>query len=94
MATKKKKTTKLTMKQREKMLLTPCKTKDELKKWIKYHLRMDIPDHTVSRHSNTNPLDAIWQIYDVCEFWILKIILNTVINQIGNSKFQDSIKKQ
>ena len=56
----------LTMEQREKLLLTPCKTRSELKNWIKFHLKMDIPDCTVSRYSNTNPLDAIWQIYDVC----------------------------
>lgn len=49
-----------------KALLTPCKTKDQLKNWIRYHLNMDVPDCTVSRYADTNPLDAIWSIYDVC----------------------------
>jgi len=49
-----------------KALFTPCKTKQELKNWIKYHLRLDIPDHTVSRYADTNPLDSIWSIYDIC----------------------------
>jgi len=49
-----------------KALLTPCKTKLQMKNWIKYHLNMDIPDFTVSRYADTNPLDAIWSIYDVC----------------------------
>src|SRR5687768_4520088 len=56
----------LTPEQRIKALLTPCKTKIELKNWIRYHLNLDMPDCTVSRYADTNPLDAIWQIYDVC----------------------------
>lgn len=56
----------LTMKQRRAVLLTPCKTKVELKNWIKYHLGLDLPDCTVSRYADTDPLDAIWQIYDIC----------------------------
>jgi len=69
---KKAKTTKavagvpLTMDQRKQLLLKPCKTKAELKNWIKYHTGFDMPDHTVSRYADTNPLDAIWQIYDIC----------------------------
>lgn len=56
----------LTMKQRKTLLLTPCKTKMELKNWIKFHLGMDLPDCTVSRYADTDPLDAIWSIYDIC----------------------------
>jgi hypothetical protein len=56
----------LTMKQRRQILLTPCKSKAELKNWIKYHLKLDLPDCTVSRYADTDPLDAIWQIYDIC----------------------------
>lgn len=56
----------LSIEQKTKMLLTPCKTRAELKNWIKYHLGMDIPDCTVSRYADTNPLDAIWEIYDIC----------------------------
>jgi hypothetical protein len=52
------------------ILLKPCKTRDELKKWIKYHLApsgiTELPDVTVSRYSDTNPLDVIWEVYDIC----------------------------
>jgi hypothetical protein len=27
---------------------------------------MDLPDCTVSRYADSNPLDSIWQIYDIC----------------------------
>ena len=47
-------------------LLTPCKTKDELKNWIKFHLGLHLPDVTVSRYADTNPLDMIWEIYEIC----------------------------
>jgi len=56
----------LTLRQRTKMLLTPCKTRAELKAWIHYHLGLDLPDCTVSRYADSNPLDSIWQIYDIC----------------------------
>lgn len=56
----------LSMKQRIKALFTPCKTKAELKNWILFHLGMDLPDTTVSRYADTNPLDSIWHIYDIC----------------------------
>jgi hypothetical protein len=56
----------LPMKQRIKALFTPCRTKAELKNWIRYHLGMDLPDITVSRYADTNPLDSVWQIYDIC----------------------------
>ena len=50
----------LTFEQQKKLLLTPCKTRQELKNWIKYHLGLELPDVTVSRYSDTNPLDVIW----------------------------------
>jgi hypothetical protein len=56
----------LTMEQRTKLLLTPCKTRAEVKNWVKYHLNFDLPDCTVSRYADTNPLDAVWEIYDIC----------------------------
>ena len=58
--------TALSMEKRKELLLTPCKTKAELKNWIIYHTGFDMPDHTVSRSADTDPLDAIWQIYDIC----------------------------
>ena len=57
---------KLSLKQELKLLLTPCKTKEEFKAWIKYFLNLELPDVTVSRYSDTNPLDAIWEVYSIC----------------------------
>ena len=56
----------LTFEQKRKLLLTPCYTKQELKNWIKYHLGLELPDVTVSRYSDTNPLDVIWEVYRIC----------------------------
>lgn len=64
--TVKKKKSGLTLDQRTKLLLTPCKSRAELKNWVKYHLNFDLPDNTVSRYADTNPLDAVWEIYDIC----------------------------
>ena len=58
--------TKLTFEQQKKMLLTPCRTRKELQNWIKYHLDLYLPDVTVSRYSDTNPLDVIWEVYKIC----------------------------
>lgn len=56
----------LTREQETKLLLKPCKTRDELKAWIKYFLNLELPDVTVSRYSDTNPLDVIYEVYDIC----------------------------
>lgn len=37
-----------------------------MKNWIKYHLGLELPDVTVSRYSDTNPLDVIWEVYRIC----------------------------
>lgn len=63
---KKKKSKGLTIEQERKLLLRPCRTRDELKAWIKYFLNLELPDVTVSRYSDTNPLDVIWEVYDIC----------------------------
>lgn len=63
---KKQKTKTLTLEQERKLLLKPCKTREELKAWIKYFLNLELPDVTVSRYSDTNPLDVIWEVYDIC----------------------------
>ena len=63
---KKKAPQKITLEQERKILLKPCKTRDELKAWIKYFLNLELPDVTVSRYSDTNPLQVIWEVYDIC----------------------------
>ena len=57
---------KLTREQETKLLLKSCKTRDELKAWIKYFLFLELPDVTVSRYSDTNPLDVVFEVYDIC----------------------------
>ena len=57
---------KLTFDQQKKLLLTPCRNRLEVKNWIKYHLGLELPDVTVSRYSDTNPLDVIWEVYSIC----------------------------
>jgi hypothetical protein len=70
MAKSKAKTVKFTLEQERKLFLTPCKSRDEVKAWIKYFLNLELPDITVSRYSDTNPLDVIWEVYRIC---VLKI---------------------
>src|SRR5580765_6069811 len=62
----KKKQVPLTTDQKRSIMLKPCKTKAECKAWIKYFLGLDLPDYTVSRHADTNPLQVVWEIYDIC----------------------------
>lgn len=67
MSKKKKKSKKnYTFAQQRAMLLTPCKTKDQLQRWIKYHLGLHLPDQTVSRYADSNPFDIIWELYEIC----------------------------
>ena len=48
------------------LFLKPCKTRKELSTWIKYFLGLHLPDVTVSRFADTNPLDVIWEVYRIC----------------------------
>lgn len=52
--------------QRLKLLMKPCRTKQELAKFIKFFLGLYLPDQKVSRYADTNPLDMIWIVYDIC----------------------------
>lgn len=66
MTKKKSKKPAFTLEQRTKMLMTPCKTRSELKNWIKFHLDLDLPDCTVSRYADTNPFEIVWEVYEIC----------------------------
>ena len=48
------------------LLLKPCRTPDELYKFIQYFFGLSLPNCTVSRYADTNPFDMIWRIYDIC----------------------------
>src|ERR1700677_4212340 len=47
----------------EKLLFKPCKTKEDLKNWLKLFLDIELPDCTVDPTSNSNPFDLLWEIY-------------------------------
>lgn len=55
-----------TIEQERVLFLKPCKNRDELRAWIKHFLSLSLPDVTVSRYSDTNPLDVIWEVYNIC----------------------------
>ena len=56
----------LSLDQRTELFFRTCKTRAELAAWIKVFLNLELPDHTVSRYADSNPLDIIWLIYKVC----------------------------
>lgn len=56
----------LSREQKMQLFFHKCETKEQFQKWIKMWLNVDLPDCTVSRFSNTNPLEVCWEIYDIC----------------------------
>lgn len=56
----------LPIEQRKKLFFKKCQTKEELSKFIQLFFGLHLPDCTVSRYADTNPLDIIWKVYDIC----------------------------
>jgi hypothetical protein len=56
----------LSLEQRKKLFFKKCQTKEELSKFIQLFFGLYLPDCTVSRFADTNPLEIIWQVYDIC----------------------------
>lgn len=50
---------------RKKLFFKKCETKEELSKFIQVFMGLHLPDQTVSRFADTNPLDIIWEVYDI-----------------------------
>lgn len=50
----------------KKALFVPCHSKEDLHRWIKVYLGLDIPDCTVVEESNSNPMEVIWEVYSKC----------------------------
>lgn len=50
----------------EQLFLTPCRTEQDLKNFIKYFFGLHLPDEKVSRYADTTPFHAIWEAYDIC----------------------------
>lgn len=51
---------------RTKLFFKKCETKEELSKFIQVFFGLHLPDQTVSRFADTNPLQIIWEVYDIC----------------------------
>lgn len=49
---------------KRKLMFTRCKSKEQLHKWIKVFLKIDLPSSIVSESSNSSPMDIVWEIYD------------------------------
>lgn len=46
------------------LLFTRLNNADEIRNWISYFLDLDIPMEVTTADSTSNPLDAIWQVYE------------------------------
>lgn len=43
---------------------TPCRSKEELDYWLRYHLNVYLPNCIVDKeYSNTSPMDMVWTMY-------------------------------
>lgn len=47
------------------LLFEPCTTREELKDHIKVFLNIDLPDQTIDEDSTSNPLEFVWEIYEM-----------------------------
>ncbi len=56
---------KIPLEKRKKLFFKKCKSKEELSKFIQVFMGMHLPDQTVSRFADTNPLNIIWEVYDI-----------------------------
>lgn len=48
----------------KRLLCVPCETKEDLHRWIRVYLNIDLPDCIVTEESNSSPMDLIWEVYD------------------------------
>ena len=61
----------LTSEQLRQLFFAKCKDRDHLHEWIQLFWGVNLPKSTVSRYSNCNPLDAVWNVYNAC-IWDMK----------------------
>lgn len=45
-------------------LFVQCQSKEDLARWIRVYLGVDLPDAIVDPDSNSSPMDLIWELYD------------------------------
>lgn len=46
-----------------KLLFKTCESKEDLQRWTRIFLKVDLPDCIVSEESNSSPADLVWEIY-------------------------------
>ena len=63
---KSKKTAQLTSDQLRQLFFAKCKDREHIYEWIKLFWGVNLPKTTISRYSNCNPLDSVWEIYKAC----------------------------
>ena len=49
----------------EALFLRKCQTEQELKNFTKYFFNLQLPDQTVSRYADSNPFNALWEMYNI-----------------------------
>ncbi len=49
--------------QKRKILFVPCRSKEQLHKWIHFFLGLDVPNCIVDPDSNSSPMDMLWETY-------------------------------
>jgi hypothetical protein len=47
-----------------KLVLTPCSSKEGLRQWMRFYLKLDFPDTRIDDSSTGSPLDTFWEVYD------------------------------
>lgn len=56
----------LTPDQLRQLFFSKCLDPDHLGEWIKLFWGVNLPNTTVSRYSNCNPLESVWDVYNHC----------------------------
>jgi hypothetical protein len=46
-----------------KLVLTPCSSKEGLRQWCRFYLKLDFPDQRIDADSTGSPLDSMWEVY-------------------------------
>jgi len=45
------------------ILFVPCKTKEDLHRWVKVFINIDLPSTNVCEESTSNPMNLLWEMY-------------------------------
>lgn len=58
----------LTPEQMRQLFFANCVDREHLYQWVLMFWGVNLPKYTVSRYSNCNPLDSVWEIYNTCMY--------------------------